>query len=765
MPLSPKSRLGTYEILGPLGAGGMGEVYRARDVRLDREVAIKVLPADLASNPDELARLEREARTVARLNHPNIVTLFSVEDVGGVRFLSMELVQGQTLSTLVTPDGLPLPRLLEIAIPLTDALVAAHEKGVIHRDLKPGNVMVTRDGRVKVLDFGLAKMAPVGAAYSPSSRSVFAEGPLSQEGEVTGTVPYLAPERLRGEAADVRSDLFALGVILYELAAGRRPFVGATAPEVGSSILHDTPEALERLRTDLPGEFGQVVGRCLEKDPKDRVQTALDLNMELRGIRKALEHGEPQKRLAEKAVSIAVLPFVNRSASADDEYFSDGLADELLTVLAKIKGLRVTARTSSFHFKGKDATIGEIGRALDVDTVLEGSVRKSGNRVRISVQLVSVADSSHLWSETYDRTLEDIFAVQDDIARSVVKELRTTLLGEELDSDASRQAKTEVARAMKGHGTDPEAQRLYLLARHFQGRWTREDTSKAIGYLKQALERDPEYALAWVELSAAFAREAGHGWSPVAEGYGSAREAVERALALEPDLAEAHLGMGTIRWYYDWDFPAAEESYGRALRLSPGNPEVLRLAGSLTWSLGHMEEGIGLLHRALEQDPLSAQAYHNLGGALVAADRFPEAEEACGKALELAPQRAITHATLSLALLAQGRGDEAVDAALKEPIEALRFWSLGIAQSTLGRMTESDATIAEMVAKYAKTWAYQIAEVYCVRGEPDRAFEWLERSYAERDSGLTEMKTSPRFRSLHGDPRWAPFLEKMGLQD
>ena len=765
MPLSPTSRLGTYEILGPLGAGGMGEVYRARDVRLDREVAIKVLPSDLASSPDEIARLEREARTVARLNHPNIVTLFSVEDVNGIRFLTMELVQGQTLSTLVTPDGLPLPRLLEMAIPLSDALVAAHEKGVIHRDLKPGNVMVTRDGRVKVLDFGLAKTAQVGATSLRSSLGALADAPLTRDGEVTGTVQYLAPERLRGEAADARSDLFALGVILYELAAGRRPFVGATAPEVGSSILYDSPEPLSRLRADLPGEFGQIVDRCLEKDPRQRIQTALDLNVELRRIRKVLERGEQQKHPQEKAVSIAVLPFVNRSASADDEYFSDGLADELLTVLAKIKGLRVTARTSSFHFKGKDATIGEIGRTLDVDTVLEGSFRKSGNRVRISVQLVSVADSSQLWSETYDRTLDDIFAVQDDIARSVVKELRTTLLGEELDSDASRQAKTEVARAMKGHGTDPEAQRLYLLARHFQGRWTREDTAKAIEYLKQALDRDPEYALAWVELGAAYAREAGHGWSPVANGYAQAREAAQRALASEPDLAEAHVVMGTIRWYYDWDFRGAEEAYGRALRLSPANAEVLRLAGSLAWSLGHIEEGIGLLRRALEQDPLSAQAYHNLGSALIAADRFQEAEEACRKALELAPQRAITHAALSLALLGQGRGEEARNMAMQEPIDGLRLWSLGIAYGTLRQEAEWEATIAEMIAKYSDTWAYQIAEVCWVHGEADRAFEWLERAYSERDSGVTEMKTSPRFRTLHGDPRWPAFLKRMGLAD
>lgn len=742
----------------------MGEVYRAKDLRLGREIAIKVLPTEVASSPDRLARFEREARTVAGLNHPSIVVLHSVEDADGVRFLTMELVEGQTLSTLVTPGGLPLTKLLELAIPLSDALVAAHEKGVIHRDLKPGNVMVTREGRVKVLDFGLAKM--VAAEALPVGDATMSDGdPISGDGHVAGTVPYMAPEQLRGEATDARSDLFSLGIILYELATGRRPFQGESTVDISSAIVRDTPEPLSRARADLPGDLVKIVSRCLEKNPRERIQSALDVNNELRRLKKGLDRGEHTNAAPDRVASIAVLPFANRSASADDEYFSDGLADELLGVLSKIKRLRVTARTSSFQFKGSKDDVPTIGRKLEVATLLEGSVRKAGNRIRVSVQLVNVADSSHLWSETYDRTLEDIFAVQDDIAHSVVKELRTTLLGEAADSDASGAAKAEVAQAAKGRGTDPEAHRLYLLARHLSDRFGREEVAKAIEYLKQAVAQEPEFALAWAELGANYAREGDFGWAPLEAGYGRAREAVERSLALEPDLAEGHSIIGAIQEVYDWDWRGAEASAARALELAPGNATVLRRAALLAMTMGRLEEAIGLNRRALEQDPLSAAAYINLGGMLHAADRLTEAEAAYRKGLELAPQRSGAHAYLALTLLAEGRGKEALAEAVGEPDEGFRLWASAIVHHALGHEAESEAALQEQIEKHAASFAYQVAEVHEARGDVEAAFEWLDRAYAQRDGGLIELRTSPRFRSLHGDPRWSAFLKKVGLED
>ena len=756
------ARLGTYEIVGPLGAGGMGEVYRARDLRLGREVAVKVLPAELASSPDRLARFEREARIVAGLNHPNIVTLHSVEDVDGVRFLTMELVEGQSLADLLTPDGLPLGRALDLGVAIADALAAAHERGVVHRDLKPANVMVTREGRVKVLDFGLAKAPP--APAPAGTQAPAAAAPRSETGMVVGTAPYMAPEQVRGEAVDARTDLFAYGILLYEVVAGRRPFAGLTLAAVSGAILNEMPEPLTRVRPGLPDDLERIIRRCLEKNPRARAQSALEVSTELRRLRREVERAEAERAGLENVASIAVLPFVNRSASAADEYFSDGLADELLSVLAKIRGLRVAARTSSFHFKGKDTTIAEVGSALNVAAVLEGSVRKAGNRVRISVQLVKVSDGYHLWSETFDRTLEDIFAVQDDIAHAVVKELRATLLGEAAGSDASGETKAEVARATRGRGSDPEAHRLYLLGRHLNDRFTREDTAKGIEYLKQALERDPGNALAWAELGGAYSREAAAGWAPAAEGYGRARESAQRSLALEPDLAEGHAVMGWIRMTCDWDWQGAQTSFARALELAPGNATVLRRAGALAQTLGRLEEAIGLCRRAVDQDPLSAPAHQNLGLVLHAAERFAEAAAAYRKALELAPQRAGTHGYLALTLLAQGGGEQPLAEAMREPEAVYRLWSLAIAYPLLGHGAESEATRRELIEKYSDAAAYQIAEVHGARREADAAFAWLERAYAQRDGGLNELRTSPYLRFLHDDPRWSAFLKKMGFE-
>ena len=463
--------------------------------------------------------------------------------------------------------------------------------------------------------------------------------------------------------------------------------------------------------------------------------------------------------------SIAVLPFVNRSQDPEDEYFSDGLADELLNVLAKIRGLRVAARSSAYTFKGKGATVAEVGHALNVATVLEGSVRKAGNRMRISVQLVKVADGYHLWSETYDRTLEDIFAVQDDIAQSVVKELRAKLLGEAADAKAGQEVTAQVAAAVKGRSTDPDAHRLYLQARHFIDRLNRDDTAKGIIYLKRALDLDPAFALAWAELGGAYAAEAAWGWTPVADGYGRAREVVLRALALEPNLAEGHAQLGWIQMSYDMDWRGAKASNGRALELAPGNALVLHQASLLSGCLGRIEEAVGLARRAVAQDPLSAQAHFFLGLALWSAGRHAQAVAALGKTLELAPQRAATRASLSLNLLAQGKNAEALTEALREPELWARLYASAIIHHSAGREAESDAALRELIAKYAQEAAYQIVEVYAARGESDSAFEWLARAREQRDPGVAWTKIDPLLASLHADLRWDAFLRKLGLAD
>ena len=765
MPLTPGTRLGTYEILALLGKGGMGEVHRARDTRLKRDVAIKVLPADVASSADRIARFEREATTVAGLNHPNIVTLHSVEDVDGTRFLTMELVEGRNLADLVTSAGMPLTQLLDLAIPLADALVSAHEKGVVHRDLKPTNVMVTRDGRVKVLDFGLAKLVQSDSHLGDTLAATQSLG-LSVAGEVVGTAPYMAPEQIRGDVVDARTDLFSFGILLYELTCGMRPFGGNRFADVSSAILRDAPPPLSGLRADVPADLERIIERCLAKHPRERFQTALDVLNELRGLRRALESGAslPPRDSSERAVSIAVLPFVNRSANPDDEYFSDGLADELLNLLAKIQGLRVLARASSFHFKGQAVPLSEIGRTLNVVTIIDGTVRRAGPRVRISVQLVKVADGSQLWSETYDRMLEDIFAVQDDIAQSIVKELRTTLLGERPGSDAMNRARAEVDRAAKGRSTDPEAHRLYLLARHLMDGLNREATAQAATYLKQAVERDPRFALAWVELSVVHSREIGWAWVADEVGGGRARKAVERALELEPDLAEGHAQLASVQIVAEWDWPGAQASLARARELAPSNSNVLRLCGLLANAQGRPDEAAGLFRQALEQDPLSAAAYHSLAIAQDALGDPAGAEESLRKALELAPQRIASRSLLALAILSQGRIEDALAVALREPEDGLRLGALALIHHARGDAAQATDALQRLIANHTQNCSLQVAEVHAGTGDVDLSFAWLERAFETHDPGLARVMVNPRLRSLHGDPRWRALLAKLGFE-
>jgi TolB-like protein len=693
------------------------------------------------------------------------VVIHSIEEADGIRFLTMELVEGQDLAGLVTSGGLPLTQLLDVATSLADALVAAHEKGVVHRDLKPANVMMTREGRIKVLDFGLAKHAHLGQGILNTQAATMSV-PISDMGEVVGTAPYMAPEQLLGQPVDARTDLFSFGILVYELAHGKRPFTGQTLAELSSAILRDSPPSLQSLRSDLPAELSHIVERCLEKNPRERFQTALDVLNELRSVRRSLARGAPaaSRPASDKIASVAVLPFVNRSASADDEYFSDGLADELLNLLAKIQGLRVLARASSFHFKGQAVSLAQIGKTLNVETIIDGSVRRAGARVRISVQLVKVSDGSHLWSETYDRLLEDIFAVLDDIAQSIVKELRTTLLGERPGSDALNRARSDVNRAGKGRSTDPEAHRLYLLARHLMDGLNREATVKAITYLNQAVERDPRFALAWVQLSVAHSRAAGWLWVSTSDGHERARKAVERALALESDLAEGHSQLASLQMSHEWDWAGARASLARAMDLAPSSPTVLRLCGVLSNVRGHPKEAVGFFRRALEQDPLSAAAYHSLGLSLNALGDQEGAKEAFRKALELAPQRITSRARLALTLLDQGHAEEALTEASREPEEGNRLWALAIIHRARNEAIQLGEALRQLIDEHAENFAVQVAEVYATAGDVDSAFAWLERAYEKRDPGIARLKIDPWLRSIHLDPRWPKFLEKVGLE-
>ena len=461
--------------------------------------------------------------------------------------------------------------------------------------------------------------------------------------------------------------------------------------------------------------------------------------------------------------SIAVLPFINMSRDEENQYFADGLSEELLNVLAKIRGLRVASRTSAFFFKGKDIDIPTVAQKLNVATVLEGSVRKSGKRVRITAQLIQVATDSHLWSETYDRELDDIFAVQDDIAQSVVKELRAALLGESVGAVAEAKAKAEVQAAAAGRADNPEAHRLYLQGRYFIDRMTRADLARSVDYFLQAIALDPDFALGWAGLSQAYSIQAGYGWAPVTEGYERARDAAKRALSIAPDLPEGHVCLGRVLESYDWNWKAANDEYQRAFQLAPGNADVLRAVAGMTRIFIGPDAGVDLLRQATTLDPLSSSAHRMLGLRCFLAGRLDEATAALKTSLDLNPKAGLVHCFLCATSLAQGRAVEALALAEREALPDFRLVGTALAQHTLGHKEASDAAIAQLIERHGNEAAYQIAETYAWRGEPDRVFEWLERAYTQRDPGLSMTSSDPFFRPVHSDPRWLPFLKKMGF--
>ena len=741
MPLTSGHRLGSYEILGPLGAGGMGEVYRARDTKLGREVALKVLPETVAHDPQRLAGFEREARMAAGLNHPNIVVLHSIEEANGTRFITMELVEGEVLARQIAPGGLAVGRLLEIGIALADALVAAHGKGIVHRDLKPANIIVTRDGRVKVLDFGLAKIAP--GPMDAGSRTASLDAPLTVSGQVVGTAPYMAPEQLRGEPVDVRSDLFALGIILYELAAGQRPFAGSTMVDVGTAILRDEPKPLQGIRSDLPRELAPIVARCLEKDPRPRYQTATELRRDLGLIQEKLQASRPDAGAG--SPSIAVLPFVNMSRDEDNEYFSDGLSEELLNVLAKIPELKVTGRTSSFAFKGRQEDLREIGQKLGVATLLEGSVRKAGNRVRITAQLVKTSDGFHLWSETYDRVLDDIFAVQDDIARAVSEALHVRLLGQRKSTQSTG-----------------ESFELVLRGKHLLLQNTHAAIMRAIALFEEAIRKNPRDASAWAGLSQAHGYLVGF-YGAASENRRICREAADRALELDDSLMDAHAVKGVIVGYMDFRWDEGIAHTRRALALAPGASEPMLTLSQYLGFKGWLDEALDLARRAQALDPMNAQVHVNRARVEGWSSNLEAAHDACLRALELSPGMTALHSLVGMTLARLGRTEEGLAEIAKEGSLGYRLHAGAIAHHLRGEPEEVDALHAKLI-ELGDDWASQIAAIHALRGRVDEAFRWLERAYDLRDPGIGTITVLWHFQSLHSDPRWAPFVAKVGLR-
>ncbi len=786
MTLAAGTRLGPYEILAPIGAGGMGEVYRARDSKLDRDVAVKVLPETVAANPDMLARFEREAKAVAALSHPNILAIHDFGTHDGISYAVMELLSGQTLRDRLDSGALPQKLAVDYAIQIAKGLSAAHEKGIVHRDLKPENLFVSKDGHVKILDFGLAKRTEMSKSDGETNAPTQSKG--TEPGTVMGTMGYMSPEQVRGREVDHRSDIFSFGAVLYEMLSGQRAFKRDTAADTMSAILKEEPPDISESGRNIPVALDHIVRHCLEKDPNNRFQGARDIVFALSetsgststgsstsgaraavpapswrragvfaatGVLVAVVAGlllwkrgglRPGVQADISEHSIAVLPFVNMSDDKSNEYFSDGISEELLNLLAKIPQLQVTARTSSFSFKGKEIAIPEIARKLHVAHVLEGSVRKAGNQVRITAQLIRAGTDTHLWSQTYDRKLTDIFAIQDEIAADVVKQLKVTLLGA----------------APKARTTDPEGYALYLQARQLGRQFTADAFKQSDALYRKVLAIDPRYAPAWAELSGTFTNEADQGLLPNKEGYAQAREAVTKALAIDPDYAPAHARLGWIAMYGDNDLAGAAQHLNRALALDPADPRVLSNSATLLMSLGRLDEALALAETVVRRDPVNVSALFSLGVHQRMAGRLDAAIASYRTVLSLAPGRGSAHAEIGTALLLKGDARGALAEIKQETSVVWRMIGLPMAYHALGRKADTDAALAALIAKWEKDSPSNIAYVYAYRGETDKAFEWLDKAVEYGDTGIGEIVTENQFAKIHADPRWLAFLHKIG---
>lgn len=747
----PGRTLSHYRVLDPLGSGAMGEVYLAEDLRLGRKVALKLLPPELTRDGTAKARFMREARAASLLDHPNICTVFDIEELpAGQLLLAMAYCEGESLKTRLAPGPLPVEEAVDLACQMAEGLAEAHAQGIVHRDIKPANVMVTKSGRLKLVDFGLAHLPEATV--------------LTTTGVTLGTPAYMAPEQARGEEADARADLWALGAVLYEMLAGRPPFGGDSIQAVLYSVVHEAPEPVDRVHPGLPAALVRIVNRALAKDRRARYQQAEQMLAEMQACRKRLGTGgaiggagAPTVSLtALRAPSIAVLPFANLSADPEQEYFCEGMTEELITALGAVEGLRVAAKASTFHLKGKDLEIRAIADRLNVETLLEGSVRKAGDRLRITAQLVNVSDGYHLWSERYDRRLDDVFAVQDEIARAIVEKLKVKLIG------------PQAAPLVKRASANLEAYQLYLKGRYYFARRYKGRLEQAVDCFTRAIELDPDLAAAQAGLADALSVHGFYGFAPPRLVVPKARPAAERAVALDDGLAEAHSALGTLHAWLTWNWDVAEREFTRALALDPNAPVTHAFFGIALAAMGRSEEAIAEAEKAMALDPLStlvsflaAAIYHMLR-------QQGRSIEHSQNALALDPGSTLANWMLSVALSEVGRHDEAVEAAERgvQMTERMGFF-VGILGHALGRAGRRDAArqlLSELVERSRPEAVPPIwlATIHAGLGEVDEGVAVLQRGVPDWGSAYPIFMAGPIYSVLRSDPRFGEILRSVG---
>ena len=765
-------QLGNYVVLTELGRGGMGDVYVARDTRLDRRVALKLPRRDVAASIDRLALFRREAKAAAALNHPNIVHLYSVEEADGLIFMTMELVDGRSLRELLREGApLPLPKVFAFAAQIAEGLACAHAAGVLHRDLKPGNVMVTGDDRVKILDFGVAKFFRPASRWDPEAATTTSKGAtttreVSSGGMTVGTVGYMSPEQALGKTLDARTDLFALGVMLFEMATGRAPFAGDTPAAVFDHLLNRQPVSPATLNPDLPTGLAAIIDKALEKDPERRYRSANDLLDDLRRVDPfRLRSSAASARQAAVGVSgeaergmpasVVVLPFVDLSPEQDQEYFCHGITEEIINSLARVPGLRVISRTSAFAFQGRDLEVTEIGRRLRVGTALEGSVRKAGDHVRITTQLVSTEDGYQRWSRRFDRELSDVFAIQDEIAATIVTELQIGL------------ATPPPAPA----SFDALAHDAYLRGMYALNKWTDDSMRRAIADFRDAIARDPAFAPAHVALAEGNTwLYSGLGVLSANDAVPEARGAIEKALELDPTLADAHRVSALIAMNHDWDRKGAEEGLTRALQLGPGSAAAhLWNAWRLALLERRHDQALIELEEAERLSPLDLQVKTQIGYVHFFRHDVDRAIEQFERVLALEPTFAFAHYALGDACTHKGQFERAFtefDHAIALAGRSVNHVGvLGYAYGRAGYRDRAKAHLEELTTRAARGYvpAMWSALIHLGLSDLESLFHCLDRGFQERDGSLILITAAVEFDPVRNDPRFKSLLGRMGL--
>jgi serine/threonine-protein kinase len=755
MALAAGTRVGPYQVISPIGAGAMGEVYRARDPRLGRDVAVKVLPAEFSADPDRVHRFDQEARAAAALNHPNILAVYDIGTHDGSPYIVSELLGGETLGDALYRGPLPWPRTAEIAMQLLAGLDAAHTRGIVHRDLKPDNVFLTNAGGVKILDFGVAKA--VAAERADTGELGAKRTAVTLPGVLLGTVGYMAPEQRRGEPADKRSDIFAVGAVLYEMLTGERAF-GAPANEMFSAVRRAHPgETRSDTGSDVPQLLAHIARRCLESDPNDRFQSARDLRFVIELIVET-SHTRPRSAAQPGEKSIAVLPFASMNTDAENQYFSDGLSEELINALAQIPGLRVAARTSAFRFRGREADIREIGRQLNVETVLEGSVRRAGTRLRITAQLLNVADGYHLWSDRYDRNFEDVFAIQDDITTSIVRTLEPTLLGRHRS-------------AVERHSSNVAAFEQYLKGQQLWSQRTSQSLRAAVASFDAALGLDPDYALAHAGLAASYSIMAGpYGFVPPKEVKSKAEAAAARAIALEPALAESQFAMALCTAWLSEAWEAADPYFKKAIELQPRAGISQGYYGNFLAARHRFDDARARVEEAKMLDPLSAFVNGIGANAMYMARRYEDAIRLGERALELHPDFALALWTLGASYGRLGYHDRAIAQFEKVVSVSARapvfVGMLGFGLAHAGKTAAALALLDELRMRGAREYVSPTAPVYIHLGlgNRDDLCTALGQCADQGFGGLgLEGVIGPDLDEFAGDPRFDAVFRRLHL--